>query len=103
MGPDPNFSNGEMNGIPIGMQFPVGGGLPGCTYGSGSCGGGIGMGFQDPLPPRVWDPNFWIRVTVIGLAIYESAKLATSQAAHNVYNAVKSYVNQLHTQSQSSG
>ncbi|HVA94260.1 MAG TPA: hypothetical protein VNI36_05080 [Candidatus Dormibacteraeota bacterium] len=41
MGPDPNFSNGEMNGIPIGMQFPVGGGLPGCTYGGGNCGGGI--------------------------------------------------------------
>lgn len=32
----------EMNGIPCGMQFPVGGGgFGGCTYGGGNCGGGV--------------------------------------------------------------
>jgi RHS repeat-associated protein len=32
----------ETNGIPCGMQFPVGGGgLSGCTYGAGNCGGMI--------------------------------------------------------------
>jgi RHS repeat-associated protein len=43
---DPWVFGCESNGIPCGMQFPVGGGLSGCTYGSGSCGGMI-YGFDD--------------------------------------------------------
>ena len=40
--PDPWAFGCESLGIPCGMQFPSGGGgLSGCTYGSGSCGGMI--------------------------------------------------------------
>jgi len=46
----------ESSGIPCGMQFPVMGGVgfPGCTYGSGSCGGMI-YGFTDGAP--WWAPK----------------------------------------------
>ena len=45
--------------VPAGVQvFPSSvTGIPngsGCTYGQGSCGGGV-YGFQGPLPPEVWD------------------------------------------------
>jgi RHS repeat-associated protein len=87
--------------VPAGVQvFPSSfpGGLgSGCPYGSGYCGGGV-YGFQGipTLPPQVWDEagDFAIRVIVWGTAIYESARIATSQSAHNAYNAAKSYLSQ---------
>jgi RHS repeat-associated protein len=45
---DPLSFGCESLGMPCGMQFPSrGGGLSGCTYGSGSCGGMI-YGYQNP-------------------------------------------------------
>ena len=86
--------------IPGGVQVFPALGFPsasGCTYGSGSC-GGIATSYQGmpPIPPQVWDEagDFAIRVIVWGTAIYESAKIATSQSAHNAYNAAKSYLSQ---------
>ena len=77
----------------------------GCS--NGNC-GGITNGYQDPSVitdnPCVQNPEMCvIQVIVWGTAIYESIKMATSQAAHDAYNAVKSYVNRLHTSDQSSG
>jgi RHS repeat-associated protein len=70
--PDPNPSSGdpwvfgcETFGMPCGMDFPVGGSLSGCTYGSGSC-GGIIFGLQDGDDQPIYSPDgFMIRVLVI--------------------------------------
>jgi hypothetical protein len=71
VGTNPNPSNGtltsddpfsgETNGIPNGLP-----GYPGCTYGSGSCGGGV-YGFQEgpiAIPPQTIE-GFKIIVFVV--------------------------------------
>jgi hypothetical protein len=49
VGTDPTGGMGcESLGMPCGMQFPAPGGMSGCTYGGGSCGGGIYGFTTDP-------------------------------------------------------
>ena len=82
VGTDPNPSSGEptgdpwtfgckSNGMPCGMPFPVGdGGLSGCTYGSGNC-GGIIFGATDDENGQAGASSPWyynIPLFVVGLA-----------------------------------
>jgi len=58
----------ESSGIPCGMQFPLGGGIGGCTYGSGNC-GGIIFADQDVQSGQGGSSNWLSYVLgVIGLA-----------------------------------